>query len=94
MPPSGFASGNVGGAVTGGAITAMGIVGAMGAGIMGLSQHGGYHSCAILASGSVGCWGYNAFGELNGIASSASSATPLTGASIATPISAIAAGVP
>ena len=58
---------------------------------MGLAQHGGFHSCAILASGAVACWGFDKLGQLSGITGTAS-ATPLTGGAITTPSRSIAAG--
>ena len=90
VPSEGFASGNVGN-VPGPSITASRIVGAMGGGVMGLAQHGGFHSCAILASGAVACWGFDKLGQLSGITGTAS-ATPLTGGAITTPSRSIAAG--
>jgi len=87
----GFAAGNVGSAIIGGAITATQIAGGMGAGMVGTTNYGGYHSCAILTSGRVGCWGYGAFGELSGIAVATSRANPLTPPT-GTPVTAIAAG--
>jgi len=70
------------------------IDGSMGAGLEGTTAQGGYHSCALLTSGTVNCWGYNGHGELgNGTTSGPQpTGTPVTVTSITSPASWIAAG--
>jgi len=43
--------------------------------ISALPANGGYHTCAILASGGVDCWGFNVYGQL-GDGTTATAATP------------------
>ena len=41
---------------------------------------GGYHTCAILTSGAINCWGYNGFGQLGiGYTTDMPSPTAVTG---------------
>jgi alpha-tubulin suppressor-like RCC1 family protein len=46
------------------AISASQLDAATGAGVQGTTSQGGYHTCAVLTSGSVSCWGFNGHGEL------------------------------
>ena len=75
------------------AISAMQIDAATGAGINGTSNFGGWHTCALLTSGVVSCWGYNGFGELgNGTTTNPTPlGTPIT-ASVTGAASAVASG--
>ena len=52
---------------------------------------GGYHTCVVLASGVVECWGGNTYGQL-GNSSTTNSSTPVTVAGLAGPAIGIAAG--
>jgi alpha-tubulin suppressor-like RCC1 family protein len=55
---------------------------------------GQYHTCALLASGSVACWGYNTVGEL-GTGNGTSSTVPVSATDLNTlsaPVKAVAAG--
>ena len=62
-------------------ISAVQLDAAAGSGVNGLSNFGGYHTCAVLTGGSVSCWGYNGFGELG----NGSNANPVP---IGTPVTA------
>ena len=42
---------------------------------------GGYHTCAVLRTGEIQCWGYNEYGQL-GNSTSTNSPTPVTVSSI------------
>jgi alpha-tubulin suppressor-like RCC1 family protein len=65
-----------------------------GAGVEGTTAQGGYHTCALLTSGSINCWGYNGHGELgNGTATDpAPFGAPVTVIGLAGPASSVAAG--
>jgi alpha-tubulin suppressor-like RCC1 family protein len=40
---------------------------------------GGAHACAMMTDGTVGCWGYNQYGQLgNGTTSQGNTETPVT----------------
>jgi alpha-tubulin suppressor-like RCC1 family protein len=75
------------------AISAVQIDAATGAGINGTSNFGGWHSCAVLTTGAVSCWGHNGFGALgNGTTAPPTPlGTPIT-ASLMGTASAVASG--
>jgi alpha-tubulin suppressor-like RCC1 family protein len=50
---------------------------------------GGFHTCALLANGSVECWGYNDHGQLgDGTHTQSATPRPATGVTTATAITA------
>jgi alpha-tubulin suppressor-like RCC1 family protein len=74
-------------------ISAVQIDAAAGSGVNGLSNFGGYHTCAVLTGGAVSCWGWNQFGQLGNGTNSGSVplGTPAT-AGIAGSASAVTSG--
>jgi alpha-tubulin suppressor-like RCC1 family protein len=74
------------------AISATQIDAATGAGMNGLANFGGWHSCAVLTTGAVSCWGFNGFGALgNGSTGPTPLGVPIT-ASLVGVASAVASG--
>ena len=58
---------------------------------VGAISAGGFHTCAVTASGAVKCWGYNNYGQLGiGVGSNESAPTAVTG--LATGAAAVATG--
>lgn len=59
-------------------------------GVAGISANG-YHTCAVMNSGAVKCWGYNAFGEL-GNGTTTSSSTPVNVSGLSSGVNVVKAG--
>lgn len=71
-------------------LTPVNVVG-LSAGVVGLSV-GVYHSCALMTSGGVKCWGYDALGQLGNDAALANQLTPVDVAGLTSGMASVAAG--